>query len=294
MTTIRTDMRKAVTVGTRGRWSWAYRWKSPTAVIAMIWIGLVVMLSLFADLLPMPGYTTLGIPGQAPNLFSENPLGTDDLGRSILSRVIYGGRVSLYVGLVGTAIGFVVGGVLGLVAGYFGGWVEVVVDVVIAAVLALPALLAIMAIVAVVGADVNVLMLCLGALSVPSFARVVKANVASLKHREFVVAAQSLGASRVRILFSEILPNTLVPMFALCAVNIAILITVEGALSFLGLGVPPPTPSWGGMIAAGQDQMQFNPWPVLIPCVVIFVTILAFNVLGDYLRAKLDIGEGKL
>lgn len=267
-----------------------------TAVwVAVAWLVLLATAAALADLLPIPAYSaSAGVPNEAPGLRMPDFLGTDPVGRSVLARLVYGARVSLVVGLGGTLIGMVAGGLLGLLAAYFRGWVEAVVDTVTSTVLAFPPLVLVLALVAVLAPGLWTLTLCLGLLGIPPFARLVKANAIAQVSREYVVAAQAMGAGAARVLFREVLPNTLVPVFSLAAASVAILIAVEGGLSFLGVGIPPPYPSWGGMVSAGRSMLRTDAQLVLIPCFVIFMTIFSFNTVGDYLRGRFDVRDTNL
>lgn len=259
------------------------------------WLALLVFLAVFADVLPLPSYTeTIDIPNQAPGLRFPDFLGTDSIGRSVLARVIYGAQVSLGIAVAGTIVGILIGGLLGLVAAFYRGWVEAVVDTLTASLLSFPPLVLVMSLVAVLGSDAYTLTMALGIMAVPAFTRLVKANALAQVDLEFVVAARAMGGTARRIIFREIMPNTIVPVFSLAAVSMAILITVEGSLSFLGLGIPPPTPSWGGMIAAGRDSLRTDPALVMVPCFVMFMTILSCNVIGDYLRRRFDVRSSQL
>jgi peptide/nickel transport system permease protein len=262
---------------------------------AVAWLGLLATLAAGADVLPIAGYTaSTDTINLRPGLRWPEFLGTDSVGRSNLSRLVYGARVSLVVGLGGMLIGMLLGGLLGLLAAYFRSWVEWVVDTVSATVLAFPPLVLVLALVAVLAPGLWTLTLCLGLLGIPAFARLVKANALAQVSREYVLAAQAMGATAGRVLFREVLPNTLIPVFSLAAVSVAILIAVEGGLSFLGVGIPPPYPSWGGMIAAGRGQLRTDAHLVLVPCFVIFMTIFSFNTIGDYLRGRFDVRDSKL
>lgn len=263
------------------------------AVVA--WLTLVVGVAVLADLLPIPASSaSAGPPNLRPGLRWPEFLGTDSVGRSMLSRLVHGARVSLVVGLGGTLVGMTLGGLIGLLAAWFRGPVERIVDTLTATLLSFPPLVLVLALVAVLSPGLWTLTLSLGLLGVPAFARLVKANAIAQVNREYVVAAQAMGASSSRVVFREILPNTLIPVFSLVAVSIAILIAVEGGLSFLGVGIPPPSPSWGGMISEGRGMLRTHAHLVLIPCFVIFMTVFAFNTVGDWLRARFDVRDAKL
>jgi peptide/nickel transport system permease protein len=261
---------------------------SPFFWVAAGWVVLVVLLAIFADLLPIPAYDeTVGPPRQAPQLAWETLLGTDAVGRSVLSRLIIGARVSLVVGLLAVSIAVVVGALLGLAAAYFRGWVEAVIAIITDAMLAFPALILLMAIAAALTPSLATLTISLGLLGIPGFIRLTKANALQALGQEYVTAARAMGARTARIMFREVLPNAVIPLLSFALLVIALLMVAEGSLSFLGLGVPVPFPSWGGMIAAGRADMALVPALVLIPSAVLFLTVFSLNTVGDGLRKVL-------
>jgi peptide/nickel transport system permease protein len=213
-------------------------------------------------------------------------LGTDTMGRDILSRIITGARVSLAVGLTAPLIGLALGGLLGMMAGYFRGWAETAIVGIMDVILAFPGLVLLLAVGFYFGTDLWTLIPSLGFLSVPAFCRVSRAATLKLADREFVVAAKMIGDSSIAIIAREILPNVAIPLCVYGLVIMALMIVVEGVLSFLGLSVPPPTPSWGGMIAEGREVLSEAPHVCLIPVTVLFLTVLSLNVLGDTLRGR--------
>jgi peptide/nickel transport system permease protein len=214
----------------------------------------------------------------------EHPLGTDHLGRDYLSRLIYGARVSLLIGAVAAAISGVIGTAMGVAAGYFGGKVDAVVTFLINVRLAMPVVLVALAVVAILGGSLEVVIGVLGLLLWDRFAVVMRASTLQVRRREYVAAAQAIGASTPRVILSEIMPNIVNNLIVIVTLEMAHAILLEAALSFLGLGVQPPTPSWGLMVSEGKNMMLFEPWLVLIPGVVLFVLVLAINLMGDGLR----------
>jgi len=261
---------------------------------AVAWIVLVFALAILAQALPLQSPVDMDMLERRAVFSSEHWLGTDGLGRDELARLIYGARVSLTVGLCAPMIGAVIGGALGLLAGYFRGRFETLVVGSMDVLLAFPPLIFALAVVAYLGQSIANLTLILGVLGIPAFMRVSRAATLSLARREFVIAAEALGASHARILLRELLPNVLVPLIAFFLLGVAVTIVVEGALSFLGLGVPPPTASWGSMIGEGRESLEVAPRLAFLPAMALFLTVLAFNFVGDALKALTDPRQGAL
>jgi peptide/nickel transport system permease protein len=266
----------------------------PLFWIAIGWMTLVFAVAIFADVLPLPSPTDMDmLEKRAPFSFAHW-LGTDRLGRDELSRLIYGARISLIVGLCAPVIGLTLGGALGMLAGYFRGRFESLVVGSMDVLLAFPPLILTLAVIAFLGQSIPNLTFILGLLSVPAFMRVARAATLTLARREFVIAAQALGATHARILLRELLPNVMLPLFAFFLLGVAVIIVVEGALSFLGLGVPPPLSSWGSMIGEGRESLDIAPRLAFIPAIAMFLTVLSFNLVGDTLRALTDPRQGAL
>jgi len=279
--------------------------------VAMVSLGFVVLLVVVAIAAPLV-VKLFGLPGpytQNPNLtgpFGEplgpsaaHPFGVDSLGEDIASRVIYGARVSLEVGIVGTAVSMVIGVTLGLLAGYYRGWLDTIVSrLFIDVTLSIPVLLLGLGIGAAcsvrgcvggtIQPGVGVIIFLIGFATWTYFARIVRGLVLSLREREFVEAARSLGASDLRIMFREILPNLIAPIIVYATLQIPLNILIEAALSFLGVGVRPPTASWGQMIAAATPTFNTAWWYMVFPGAALLLTVLAFNLLGDGLRDALN------
>lgn len=214
----------------------------------------------------------------------DHPLGTDHLGRDYMSRLIYGARISLMIGGIAAVISGLIGTAMGVAAGYFGGKVDTVVTFVINVRLAMPVVLVALAVVAVFGGSLQVVILVLGLLLWDRFAVVMRAATQQLRSMEYVNAARAIGCSTWRIVFSEIMPNIVNSLIVVVTLEMAHAILLEAALSFLGLGVQPPTPSWGLMVSEGKQMLLFEPWLITIPGVALFVLVLAINLLGDGLR----------
>ena len=216
-------------------------------------------------------------------------LGSDVLGRDVLSRLLYGARISLLVGLAAIAVGGVIGIVAGLLAGYFGGWVDDLTMRLADMQLAFPFILLAIMFLVVLGPGVGNLILVLGIGQWVTYARIVRAETLSLREKEFVEAARALGDGTVSILFRTILPNIVAPLTVIASFNVASVILTEAALSFLGLGVPPSVPTWGSMLAESRDTLLANKWWLAVfPGLAIMLTVLSFNILGDWLRDVLD------
>lgn len=257
--------------------------------LALGWLGLLVGAALFANVLPLPGPTAMDFLSSAHGPSLDHLFGTDRLGRDVLSRCIHGARLSLVVGIAAPLVGLIVGGTLGLAAGYVGGKTEAVVNWAIDTLLTFPGLVLAIAVASFMGRGLWILVFTLGVLLVPAFARIARANTLSFARREFVLAAEALGCSNTRIIVKDILPNVLPPMLSFAFAIIGAAIVAEGALSFLGLGLPPPTPTWGGTIAEGREVLGEAPHVALFPALVMFLTILSINILGDALRRKTDV-----
>ncbi|MCY4018997.1 MAG: ABC transporter permease [Chloroflexi bacterium] len=223
---------------------------------------------------------------QPPN--AEFLLGTDNLGRDILTRILYGGRVSLQVGIVSVAIGATIGTLLGLIAGYIGGWTDVLIMRFIDMMLAFPGILLALVIIAVLGRNLQNVMIAVGLSSIPVYTRVVRGSALSVKQFDFIVAAQALGASSWRIMARHILPNVLAPIIVVATNGVAGAIISGAALSFLGLGQQPPDPEWGLMLNEGRDYIRVAAWVTTYPGLAIMITVLSINLLGDGLRDILD------
>ena len=261
---------------------------------AIAWMTFVFAAAALANLLPLPSPTDMDMLERRAAFSAAHWLGTDGLGRDELSRLIHGARISLVVGLCAPVIGLVIGGALGMLAGYFGGRFETIVVGSMDVLLAFPPLILVLAVIAFVGQSIFNLTLILGALSIPASMRVARAATLTLSRREFVIAAQALGASHARILLRELLPNVILPLFAFFLLGVAVIIVVEGALSFLGLGVPPPISSWGSMIGEGRESLDVAPRLAFLPAAAMFLTVLSFNLVGDTLRALTDPRQGAL
>ena len=284
-----------------GRGPWLLAWqrlrRDRVAMISLVIIVLIVLMAILAPLASMItghppneqyrqiGLTPDGLP-KGPS--SQFWMGTDDLGRDIFVRIAYGARVSLLVGVVATGIAVIIGVVVGLTAGFFGGLVDSVLARLVDVVLCVPFLLVAIALVSITGPSLSITIFVIGFFSWASVARIVRGQVLSLREREFVEAARSLGASDSRIMFVDILPNVLAPVIVYSSLLIPVVITVEATLSYLGLGLPPPTADWGGMIADANAYYTTAWWYLFFPGAALLTTTLAFNLFGDGIRDAFD------
>lgn len=262
--------------------------------IAVAVFGVIAIAALLAPWLPLKSYTaTVGRPKQPPS--GQFWMGTDALGRDIFSRVVWGGRVSLLVGFVSIALGLLVGGTVGVIAGFRRRRTETILMTAMDVLLSFPSLLLALAIVSFSSnRSWWIVSVAIGVVAIAPVARLVRANTLVYAQREFVTAARSLGASNLRIIRREIIPNVLPPVMSYAIILVAIAIVGESALAYLGLSVNPPTPTWGGMIADGRPVLESAAWISLMPCLVLFLTVLALNLAGDRLREFLDIKESGL
>ncbi|HEX7076559.1 MAG TPA: ABC transporter permease [Hyphomicrobiaceae bacterium] len=263
---------------------------NPSVVTGLILVGAVVAIALLAPLLaPHDPYAQDLMRRLVPPIWHDkgiwsNPLGTDNLGRDYLSRILYGARISLLIGLSVMVISGLIGTALGLAAGYFGGRTDLVISFFITARLAMPVVLVALAVVAMIGGSLPVVILTLGLLKWDRFAVVMRSATQQVRSLDYVTAAEAAGASRLRILLGEVLPNVFPHLIVVATVEAGSAILLEAALSFLGLGVQPPLPSWGLMIAEAKNFMFFSFWLIAIPGTALALLVLGINLLGDGLR----------
>ncbi|HET6498056.1 MAG TPA: ABC transporter permease [Coriobacteriia bacterium] len=274
--------------------AWSRLRKNTLAIAGLVWIILVLLMTISADLWVPPFFgdplavdTTPGASLQSPSL--EHPFGTDRLGRDVLSRVVYGARVSLAVGVLAVSISLGIGLVAGALAGYRGGLVDTLVMRTADVFFAFPYILFAIALIAVLGPSYRNVFIAIGILGWPGIARVFRSSILSVKENEYVDAARAMGASDLRIMFRHVMPNAIAPIIVYGTMSVGGAIITEAALSFLGMGVQPPTPSWGLMLSDARALMFVAPWLTIWPGVAILATVLAFVLLGDGFRDALDV-----
>ena len=257
------------------------------STVVIIW---ALMPGLFAPMDPLEQNLDryLKGPGYVDTLGRTYWLGTDQQGRDILSRVIWGSRISLIVGITTVVASGLVGVFLGILAGYHGGWIDTVISRIIDTLFAVPFILLAMSLVAILGASLQNIILAIALRTWIIYARVVRGEALSLRAQEFIAAAQAMGCGTTRILLRYLLPNVMASTIVVATLNLGRMIIIESSLSFLGLGVPPPTPTWGGMLAEGRAFLDTAWWIAFFPGVVLMLTVLGTNVLGDWLRDILD------
>ncbi|WP_202033127.1 ABC transporter permease [Nocardioides sp. WS12] len=268
--------------------------------LGMTWLVLVLGAALCAPLLPLGNHndSVAGLTEPIfarPDLGSSHPFGTNNYGLDVLSRAVYGARTSILVALLAVLIGTVVGGLVGMVSGFVRGTTDRVVGILSNALLAVPPLILLIALGSVLEPSVRSIAFALSLLTIPSMVRLARANTITVAEREFVLAARALGAGRVRLLRREVLPNVVLPVLSLAVVMISVLVVAEASLSFLGIGIEQPEPTWGNMIAEGQSGvMEKHPFIVVVPGVCLFLTVFSFNLLGEKAQKRWDPRSAKL
>jgi peptide/nickel transport system permease protein len=262
--------------------------KSPTAMAGMIIVIMVVFSAILAPWISPynPSDTDLYSRMKPPS--AKHLFGTDKLGRDVFSRIVWGARVSLKVGVISVGIGMTIGVLLGLVAGYFGRIFDSIIFSFMDLLISFPAILLAIAIVAALGPGIVQVMVAVGISMVPRFARVTRGSVLSVKEQNFILAAKAIGASHLYVMFRYILPNILTPIVVLATLNCAFALIMEAALSFLGIGIQPPDPTWGSILSDGRSSIRTATWISTFSGLAITVTVLGFNLLGDGLRDILD------
>lgn len=262
--------------------------KRANGMLGFIIVLIILIMVAFAPVIAPFDYAKQDIPSKQQGPSPTYILGTDHLGRDIFSRLVYGSRIALGTALPSIVIALTLGIILGLAAGYIGGVVDDIIVVIINAMQAFPSVILALAVLAILGPSLINVILVIGITWSPSYARVVRAQAMSVREHVYVEAERSLGASGIRIIFSHILPNVLAPVLLLAAMDLPYVITFEAGLSFLGLGVRPPTPSWGVMLSEGFKLIRQNIWPVVWASIILALTALGFTLFGESLRDVLD------
>lgn len=277
------------------RWSSFYKKlsKNKAAIVGTIIVLIFVILAIIAPLIAPydPKLPDMSKKLQTPS--SEHWLGTDDKGRDILSRILFGARISLTVGILSTCLGAFVGIVLGIVSGYYGRWLDSLIMRICDVLLAFPGILLALAIVSVLGSSTTNVILAVAFFAVPTFARIVRGSTLTVKKLEYIDAIKAMGASDFRIIFKHIFPNILSPIIVQATLYIASAILTACALSFLGMGTQPPTPEWGAMLSDGRSYVSYAPHLSLFPGIAILLVVIGFNLFGDGLRDALDPKSNK-
>ena len=254
------------------------------AVIVIIFAVIAIIGPYFAPHGETEQFSAFRLKGPS----SEFPFGNDEFGRDIFSRLIYGSRISFQVGVIAVGISAAIGILIGIVAGYIGGWVDGVLSLLMDVLYAFPTILLAIAIMAMLGNSLTNVMIAIGVVNAPTFMRVVRGSVLSVRHMTYVEAAHSLGASVPRIMARHVMPNIMAPLIVHASLNFAFAVLAEASLAYLGLGNRPPSPSWGSMVSSSYGFLQLAPWAAIFPGVAIALTVLGFNLVGDGLRDALD------
>ncbi|WP_082605673.1 ABC transporter permease [Nocardioides sp. Root190] len=269
--------------------------------LGMTWLVLILGAAALAPLLPL-GNADDSVAGLTSPIFAapggigaEHPLGTNNYGLDVLARAVFGARTSILVALMAVLIGTTVGGLVGMVSGFVRGTTDRIVGILSNALLAVPPLILLIALGTVLDPSIRSIAFALSLLTIPSMVRLARANTITVAEREFVLAARALGAGRVRLLLREVLPNVVLPVLSLAVVMISVLVVAEASLSFLGIGIEQPAPTWGNMIAEGQGGvMEDHPYIVVVPGICLFLTVFSFNLLGEKAQKRWDPRAAKL
>jgi peptide/nickel transport system permease protein len=262
--------------------------------LSCTWIAGLTFVAVFANYLPFVQSYKKITPQFAKPPSSQHWFGTDKIGRDVFARTVYGARVSLAIAGVSIILGLLFGGLFGLLAGYFRKKTDSIISIVMDILLAFPPLILLLSITSFLGRGAKYVILALAILSIPPLTRIVRATTMTFAQREFVVAARSLGAKNGRIIWREVLPNVAPSMLSFALTGLAVLIIAEGALAFLGQSVPPPQPTWGLIIGEGRELIDTAWWISLMPALVLFLTVLSFNIMGDEFAKRFDIRESSI
>jgi len=271
---------------------WKEAWRSfKKSKVAVVGAGIVlffIILALIGPWIAPQGLNEQSLPDRLLAPSSEHWLGTDDLGRDILSRIIHGARISLSVGFFSVIGSVVAGSILGIIAGYYGRWIDAIISRIFDIMLAFPSILLAIAVVSVLGPSLRNALIAIAIINVPNFGRLIRSKVLSIKEEEYITSAKAIGMRDVRILFSHILPNSMAPVIVQGTLAIASAIIEAAALGFLGLGAQAPAAEWGKMLADARVNFIHAPWTMVFPGIAIMLTVLGFNLMGDGMRDALD------
>ena len=262
--------------------------KNKTAVIGLILFVILILLAVFATVISPYPYDEMDMGNRLQPPSFAHPFGTDNLGRDILSRILYGGRYSLSLGILSIAVAVVLSVIMGSVAGFFGGWLDELIMRIMDIIQSIPSTLIAIIIASVLGAGFGTTIIALAVPCISGYTRVLRAQVMQTGENEYVEAATSLSLKKATIMFKHILPNSWAPLIVSATMGLASAILNASALSFVGLGVPTSIPEWGGMLSASRDYMRDRPYMVIIPGVIIMITVLSLNLVGDGVRDALD------
>jgi len=262
--------------------------RHPLVLVGSLLVGFLAVAALFAPLLSSRDPAEVDLSHRLVGPSQDHPLGTDQLGRDVYSRMLYGARISLLIGFVAVGISLFIGIVIGSLAGYFGGGVDTLLMRFVDVMLCFPSFFLILAVIALLEPNIFIIMAIIGLTSWEGVARLIRAEILSLKEREFVLAARAIGAGPFRIILRHLIPNAMTPVLVNATLGVAAAILVESSLSFLGIGVQPPTPSWGNILTEGKSVLGIAWWLTLFPGLAILLTVLGYTLLGEGLRERLD------
>ncbi len=262
--------------------------KNPLALAGLIIIGIISIMAIFAPIIAPFDPNAINVKNILLSPSAAHWMGTDGLGRDVYSRMLFGARISLLVGIVAVGIATIIGIVLGAIAGFYRGWVDTVIMRLVDVMLSIPTFFLILAVIAFLTPSIWNIMIVIGLTSWMGVTRLVRAEFLSLRNREFVLASQTLGAKDSRLIFKQLLPNSLTPIIVSSVLGIASAVLVESGLSFLGLGVQAPQASWGNILTDGKEYIEFAWWLSMFPGLAILITVMGYNLLGEGLRDALD------
>ncbi len=274
--------------GRSGRGLWAGVLRQRLAVIGLVIVGFFAIVAIVGPLVAPSGPTEQFSEYRLQGPSEQYWFGNDEFGRDIFSRLLYGARISFQVGVIAVGISAVIGVLIGLIAGYFGGWIDNIASLLMDVLYAFPTILLAIAIMAMLGNSLANVMIAIGIVNAPTFMRVIRGAVLSVRRTTYVEAAISVGGTTPRVMWRHVLPNVTAPLIVHASLNFAYAVLAEASLAFLGLGNKPPSPSWGSMVSSSYGFLQLAPWAAIFPGIAIALTVLGFNLLGDGLRDALD------